>query len=62
MAESEAYAVTRGVTVPSILIETGFVTNPEDAAAMLSDEWRDNMAAGIADGVIAYIASVGGIY
>ena len=44
------------------MCQVGFVTNPEDSAAMLSDEWRDNMAAGIADGVIAYIASVGGIY
>ncbi len=61
MKASEAYYVCRKITVPSVLIETDFVTNPEAAALMLTEDWRQKMAQGISDGIVNYLMSVGGI-
>jgi N-acetylmuramoyl-L-alanine amidase len=37
-----------------VLIETGFISNPHDAALLGSPAFLQNMAAGIASGVKAY--------
>jgi len=50
------YAVLRYSDVPSILIEGGFVTNAEEAKRIHSPEWRQNYAAAVAEGILAYIA------
>ncbi len=47
------YAVIRTTTFPAILIETDFVTNEEAAEKMKTEEWRQAMAEGIADGICA---------
>ncbi len=58
LREDVAYYVIRAVTVPSVLCEVGFVTNKTDADHMLSPDWRQKAAAGIADGILAYIDAV----
>ncbi|NLY68891.1 MAG: N-acetylmuramoyl-L-alanine amidase [Clostridiales bacterium] len=55
----EAYYVTKKLTVPSVLIEMGFITNDSDAKNLLSDEWRKAFVYGTAAGIIAYINSLG---
>ena len=50
------YLVLRYSEVPSILIEGGFVTNPEEAKEIHSPQWREEFAAAIADGILAYMA------
>ena len=55
MAPDDAYYVIKHINVPSVLIEMGFITNAEDATDMLDDAWRQNMAEGIANGIIEYI-------
>lgn len=50
------YAVLRYSDVPSILIEGGFVTNPTEAKLIHSSQWRQELAAAIADGIVAYMA------
>lgn len=49
-----AYYVVRAASVPSVLIEMGFVTNKTDAENMLSETWRESFAAGIAAGLDDY--------
>lgn len=39
---------------PSAMIELGFVSNPEDEKLLLSDEWRQKMAASVTRAVDAY--------
>lgn len=54
MEYAAAYYVVREASVPSVLIEMGFVTNKTDAENMLDETWRDTFAAGIAAGLDAY--------
>jgi len=41
---------------PSAMIELGFVSNPDDEKLLLSDEWREKMAAAVAGAVDDYFA------
>lgn len=45
---NDAYYVTKHVNVPSVLIETGFCTNKQDAKNLLNDEWLKKLAKTIA--------------
>jgi N-acetylmuramoyl-L-alanine amidase len=49
-----AVYVARMGTIPSILVETAFLTNKSDAALLASDAMRSKMALGIANGISAY--------
>lgn len=53
LVPSAAYVVRSG-TVPSVLVETAFLSNWEDAAALANPATRGAMARGIADGIEAY--------
>ncbi|MDD4772581.1 MAG: N-acetylmuramoyl-L-alanine amidase [Eubacteriales bacterium] len=50
-----AFYITKCTDIPSVLVETGFVTNKTDAANFLTDKWRQDMAQGIADGVLRFL-------
>jgi N-acetylmuramoyl-L-alanine amidase len=50
----ENFYVTRHATMPAVLIETAFISNPHDAALLGSAAFLQNMAQGIANGVKAY--------
>lgn len=40
--------------VPAVLVEAGFLTNPEEARNIASPAWRDRMADAIAGGILEY--------
>jgi N-acetylmuramoyl-L-alanine amidase len=46
--------VTRHATMPAVLIETAFISNPHDVALLRTPQFLQNMAQGIANGVKAY--------
>ncbi len=48
------FRVLKAPDVPSVLIETGFLTNREDEANLNSSAWRERTAAAIAKSVDAY--------
>ncbi|WP_257350239.1 cell wall-binding repeat-containing protein [Pseudalkalibacillus decolorationis] len=48
------YYVLRHTLMPSVLLELGFITNPEDAAKLASEWYRGQAAKAILDGVLAY--------
>ena len=50
------YHVTLQQDFPSVLVETGFVDNIQDAMALASDAHRKGIAAGIVTGIKNYIA------
>lgn len=52
----ENFYVVRHTTMPAVLIETAFLTNPGDVALLRSPDFLQNVAQGIADGVRAYTA------
>ncbi|MBP3361117.1 MAG: N-acetylmuramoyl-L-alanine amidase [Clostridia bacterium] len=41
--------------VPVVLIECGFLTNPEERALLLTDEYQEKLAQGIADGFLKFV-------
>jgi N-acetylmuramoyl-L-alanine amidase len=44
-------AMVNSVGMPSVLVETCFLTNTEDAEQALTEEWINNMAKSIVDGI-----------
>ena len=46
--------VTKKTTMPAILVETGFISNPGDASLMRSPDFLQHVAQGIANGVRDY--------
>lgn len=51
---SAGFVVLKAPDVPSVLIETGFLSNPEEAKLLSSAEFQRNVAAAITDGVDEY--------
>ncbi|GAC1652180.1 MAG: hypothetical protein NVS9B12_01330 [Vulcanimicrobiaceae bacterium] len=51
--------VTLHTTMPAVLIETAFMTNPGDYQRLSSLEWRQRMAQAIADGIGDYAGPPG---
>lgn len=49
------FYVLRKSSMPSVLVEVGFVTGREDAPRLASSAYRDQMAAAIASGILQYI-------
>jgi N-acetylmuramoyl-L-alanine amidase len=52
----EAWYVVRNARMPAVLTEVGFVTNPEEAARLADDAYLKDLAAGIYNGVDAFIS------
>ena len=42
------------VTSPAVLIEGGFLTNKEDISKLATEDYRDQIAAAVADGILRY--------
>ena len=53
LVPSSAYVVRMGKT-PSILVETGFLSNPGEAGLLATAQYREQDAQGIASGIVAY--------
>ena len=49
------FAVIRETTMPAVLVETGFLSNPKERAALLDSRYRSHLAKGIAEGIHAFI-------
>ena len=54
------FAVLLAPDVPAVLLEMGFITNPEDEAALNDPETRGRLVDGIAEAVDDYFAADGG--
>jgi N-acetylmuramoyl-L-alanine amidase len=47
--------VTRLPAVPSVLVECGFLSNPEDERNLQDPDFQQRVADGIAEGIMAYL-------
>jgi len=54
--KEESWFVVRNAKMPSVLVELGFVSNPEEAALLASDEYLQKCAAGIYNGLAVFIS------
>jgi N-acetylmuramoyl-L-alanine amidase len=53
-AKGAFFYVLTGARMPSILVEMGYLTNPDEAARLNTDAYLASMARGLASGVVAY--------
>lgn len=49
------FAVTRETKMPSVLVETGFLTNQQEEQLLSNSDFQDKMAKGIAQGILKFI-------
>ena len=52
------FYVLVGATMPSILVETAFLSNEREEERLIDPNYQDRTAEGIMDGIRGYIASV----
>ena len=50
----ETFAVLRETSIPSILVELGFIDNQEEANKIKTNEYQEKLADGIVDGIVEY--------
>jgi len=55
---SAGFAVLKAPDVPSVLIEMGFISNPEEAKLLSSSQFQRNLASSITQGVDAYFRKI----
>lgn len=53
--KEESWYVVRNAKMPSVLIEIGFVTNPEEFSLLIDDTYLDGVVGGIYNGVVNFI-------
>lgn len=54
--EQAAFAVLKAPDIPSVLVETGFISNPDEEAKLDSDAYREKLADAIVGGILRYFA------
>jgi len=55
--EQAGFAVLKSPDIPSILVETAFLSNPEEERKLNDDDFQDKLAASILAGIRKYFAS-----
>jgi N-acetylmuramoyl-L-alanine amidase len=55
--QQAGFAVLKSPSVPSMLVETGFISNPEEEARLQTPEYRKQIAAAIFDGIREYLST-----
>jgi len=53
--EEASFEVLKSPDIPSVLVETGFLSNPEEARRLSSPAYQDKVAAAVAQGVMNYV-------
>ncbi|MBU1692207.1 MAG: N-acetylmuramoyl-L-alanine amidase [Gammaproteobacteria bacterium] len=54
--EQASFAVLKSPDIPSILVETAFISNPEEERRLSDDAYQDKMAAAMLSGIKSYFA------
>jgi len=55
--EQAGFLVLKSPDIPSLLVETGFISNPEEARRLRSADYQNRMASAIAAGIRNYMAT-----
>lgn len=55
--EQAGFAVLKAPDIPSVLVETAFISNPEEEAKLKNDAYRDKMATAILNGIKKYLGA-----
>jgi N-acetylmuramoyl-L-alanine amidase len=55
--EQAGFAVLKAPDIPSVLVETAFISNPEEEAKLRSDAYQDSLADALMRGITRYFAA-----
>jgi N-acetylmuramoyl-L-alanine amidase len=55
--EQAGFAVLKAPDIPSILVETAFITNPDEEKRLRSSDYQDRMAGAVLSGIKRYFAT-----
>jgi N-acetylmuramoyl-L-alanine amidase len=55
----ERFAVLRDAPCPAVLLEVGFMSNPDDLANLLNPKWINKLTDALRDGILAYMPASG---
>lgn len=53
--KSKDFAVLRETAMPAVLVELGFISNPDDCRKLTNFAWQDDAAEAIADGIVELV-------
>lgn len=53
--ENDTYYMLKNTKVPTIIVECGFLTNPEEAAKLTQEDYQTQLAQAITEGVIEWL-------
>ena len=53
--EQAAFAVLKSPDIPSVLVETAFISNPEEEKRLKSDKYQERLARSIERGIVKYL-------
>ena len=53
--EQASFAVLKAPDIPSILVETAFISNPEEELKLLDDDYQNKIAEAITKGIFKYL-------
>lgn len=56
VVEQAGFAVLKAPDIPSVLVETAFISNPDEEAKLTDDNYQDQMAEAILKGINQYFA------
>ncbi len=51
---SAGFRVLKAPDIPSVLLELGFLSNPDDEKHLLSEDWRERMSASLVEAIDSY--------
>ncbi len=54
--EQAAFVVLKSPSIPSVLVETSFITNPAEEKLLGTTAFRQKIATAIADGILSYFS------
>jgi len=57
--DTTTLAVIRGSIMPSVLVEVGFISNPQERELMFTESYREKLAQGIAEGILKTLGQMG---
>lgn len=55
MKSNGSYYILKHAEVPVVIVECGFLSNAEEAAKLVTDEYQEKIASAVAAGIIQYI-------
>lgn len=55
--EQASFAVLKAPDIPSVLVETAFISNPDEEAKLRSDAYQDSLADALMRGIVRYFSA-----